>query len=50
MDEYLNLAEAARYFGIGRVTLYKLIHASKVPTFWSDLNWVVRLCSFATLS
>lgn len=50
MDEYLNLAEAARHLGIGRVTLYKLIHASKLPTFQSKLNWAVRLVRLRSLA
>ena len=43
MDEYLNLVEAARYLGISRMTLYKLIRGDKLPTFRSELNRAVRL-------
>jgi len=49
MDEYLNLVEAARYLGISRMTLYKLIREGKLPTFQSDLHQAVRLVRRADL-
>ena len=49
MDEYLNLVEAARYLGISRMTLYKLIHEGKLATFQSELNRTVRLVRRADL-
>ncbi|MBI3971828.1 MAG: helix-turn-helix domain-containing protein [Chloroflexi bacterium] len=49
MNEYLNLVEAARYLGISRMTLHKLIREGKVPTYWSELNRAVRLVKRADL-
>ena len=43
VQEYLNLVEAARYLGVSRMTLYKLIREEKLPTFRSELNRAVRL-------
>ena len=49
MDEYLNLVQAARYLGISRMTLYKLIREGKLPAFQSELNRAVRLVRRADL-
>lgn len=49
VNEYLNLVEAARYLGVSRMTLYKLIREGKLPTFQSELNRAVRLVRRAGL-
>ena len=49
MDEYLNLVEAARFLGVSRMTLYKLIREGKLPIYRSELNRTVRLVRRADL-
>jgi excisionase family DNA binding protein len=48
-DDYLNVREAARFLGISRTTLYKLIRSGRLTTFSSQLNRAVRLVRRADL-
>jgi excisionase family DNA binding protein len=43
MKEYLTMQEAARFLGIGRQTLWRLVRAGKLQTYQSEINRRVKL-------
>ena len=43
-DQYLNLVEVARYIGVSRMTLYKLIRVGKlIPGLWNHTQRWFRI-------